>query len=153
MPKVNTIAETDETLATIRALYQALLDHDREGVQALLDPNALLILPATGEVYEGDEAVAGYLCAVVEPFADLRFEILNLFAQGEQGVVEAIRIGTHTRPLRLLNHSFGPTGRAVRLSECILFRVQERKVAELSVHVDRMAEMEQLGLPGLPLRA
>lgn len=153
MADTDTDADTVVTLAVMRAIYQALQDHDREGIRTLLDPNAILNLPATGEIYEGDDAVVGYLWAIVEPFSDLRFEFLNLFANGDRGVVEAVRIGTHTKPLRLLNHSFGPTRRSIRLSECLLFRVQHGKVATISVHVDRMAEMEQLGLPGLPWRA
>ncbi|CAN5900107.1 hypothetical protein BH23PLA1_BH23PLA1_30390 [soil metagenome] len=147
------MAETEETLTAIRAVYRSLQDHDQEGVRSLLDPDAVLSLAATEEVFEGDVAIAAYLWATVDAFPDLRHEIISLFGDGELGVIELVRIGTHTRPLRLLNHSFGPTGRSVRLSSCVVFRVREGKVTAMSVHTDRLAEIEQLGLPERPFEA
>jgi predicted ester cyclase len=39
-----------------------------------------------------------------------------------------------------------PTGRRVRMAECVVFQVRGGKVETMSVYVDRMSVLSQLGL-------
>lgn len=137
---------TDQTLSVVRKVFEAFQAHDLEGFRALLADDAALRDPSTAEVHRGPDAVVAAIKATLDAFPDLRPEVTNLFADGEQAVAEVVRTGTNTGELKMPSGPVPPTGRKVRLPECIIFRVREGKVVSMTAYVDRLHVMEELGL-------
>ena len=76
-------------------------------------------LVATGDVYDGEEAVRGYFAESRQAFPDQRNELVALHHADDAVIAEVDLLGTHLGPLRALP----PTGRAFRcrLSAHFLF--------------------------------
>jgi steroid delta-isomerase-like uncharacterized protein len=99
-------------------------------------------LVATGDVYEGEDAVRGYYAESRRAFPDQRNELVALHHADDAVIVEFELLGTHLGPLRALP----PTGRAFRsrMSAHFLFE-GDRLVCE-RVYFDQLSIMRQLGL-------
>ncbi len=79
-------------------------------------------LIATGEVYDGEDAVRGYYAESRTAFPDQRNEVLELHHADDTVVVEFLLLGTHLGPLRALP----PTGRSFTLPHDRAVRVRRR---------------------------
>ncbi len=104
-------------------------------------------LMATGEVYDGTEAVMGYYAASRAAFPDQRNEVRALRHADDAVVVEFDLLGTHRGPLR----GVPPTGRAFRCPMVALFLFAEDRIVCERVYFDSATVLRQLGLvPELP---
>src|SRR3954469_8586777 len=99
-------------------------------------------LVATGDVYDGEDAVRAYFAESRRAFPDQRNELVALHHADDAVIVEFDLLGTHLGPLRALP----PTGRAFRcrMSAHFLFDA-DRLVCE-RVYFDQLSIMRQLGL-------
>jgi steroid delta-isomerase-like uncharacterized protein len=99
-------------------------------------------LVATGDVFDGDEAVRAYFAETRRAFPDQRNELVALHHADDAVIVEFDLVGTHLGPLRAMP----PTHRAFRcrMSSHFVFE-GERLVCE-RVYFDRLTIMAQLGL-------
>lgn len=140
------MSNTDQTLSVVRNVFEAFQEHDVERFRAMLSDKAVLRDPSTEEVYRGPDAITATIKIVLDAFPDLRPEVTNLFASGEQAAAEVVRRGTHTGELKMPNGSIPPTGQEVCLPESIIFQVREGKVLSMTAYVDRLHVMEELGL-------
>jgi steroid delta-isomerase-like uncharacterized protein len=105
-------------------------------------------LIATGEVFDGDDAVRGYYAASRAAFPDQRNTIHALHHTDDGVFVEFDLLGTNRGPLRGLP----ATGRAFtcRMIALFLFDASDRIVCE-RVYFDSATILRQLGiLPALP---
>lgn len=103
-------------------------------------------LVATGEVFDGAEAVRGYYAASRGAFPDQRNEVRALRHTDDGVLVEFDLLGTHRGPLR----GIPATGRAFRcpMAALFLFDAGDRIVCE-RVYFDSATILRQLGLvPG-----
>jgi predicted ester cyclase len=82
-------------------------------------------------------------------FPDYRFELLDVIAEGDRVVARMPFSGTQTGPVLELP----PTGRRVRVSEIVIFRLAEGKIVEAWEEYDALGMRQQLGvLPAPPTR-
>jgi predicted ester cyclase len=81
---------------------------------------------------------------------DLRVTVTSMFAHGPLAAAEVIREGTHTGAAVLPDGTpVPPSGRAVRLPECLVFTVRDGHVVRMAPYVDMLDTLRQLGvLPG-----
>jgi steroid delta-isomerase-like uncharacterized protein len=101
-------------------------------------------LVATGQVYDGAEAVMGYFRASRRAFPDQRNELVSLRHAEDAVIVELDLLGTHDG--ELAGHE--PTGRAFRARMCALFLFEpggDSIVCE-RVYFDQGSILRQLGL-------
>lgn len=102
-------------------------------------------LIATGEVYDGDEAVRGYYAASRAAFPDQRNEVRALHHSDDGVLVEFDLLGTHRGPLR----GIPPTGREFRCAMAALFLFDDDRIVCERVYFDSATILRQLGLlPG-----
>ena len=99
-------------------------------------------LVATGDVYDGEEAVRGYFAESRTAFPDQRNELVALHHADEAVIVEFDLLGTHLGPLRALP----PTGRAFRCRMCAHFVFEGDELVCERVYFDQLTVMRQLGL-------
>jgi steroid delta-isomerase-like uncharacterized protein len=104
-------------------------------------------LMATGEVYDGEEAVAGYYAATRAAFPDQRNEVRAMHHADDAVIVEFDLLGTHKGPLR----GVPPTGREFRCPMVALFLFEGERIVCERVYFDSATILRQLGLmPDLP---
>jgi steroid delta-isomerase-like uncharacterized protein len=127
--------------AVVRAHMESENAHDYDAtIATFAHPRYELV--ATGDVFDGEDAVRAYFAETRTAFPDQRNELVAINHADDAVVVEFDLLGTHLGPLRALP----PTGRAFRcrMSSHFLFE-GERLVCE-RVYFDRLTIMEQLGL-------
>lgn len=136
-----------ETLAVIHEVFAAFHAHDLARFRTLLAEDVTMPdATGTGNTLVGPDAVVGAVSMMADAFPDLCVTIMNAFADGERGVAEVLREGTHTAPLRLSGGAVPPTGRPLRLPECVVFQVRNGRVASMTAYTDPLSGMAQLGL-------
>ena len=99
-------------------------------------------LIATGEVYDGEEAVRGYYAASRAAFPDQRNEVRTLHHADNAVVVEFDLMGTHRGPLR----GIPPTGREFTCRMIALFLFEGDRIVCERVYFDSATILGQLGI-------
>lgn len=104
-------------------------------------------LIATGEVYDGEDAVRGYYAATRASFPDQRNVVHTIRHADDAVIVEFDLMGTHRGPLRGLP----PTGREFTCRMVALFLFETDRIVGERVYFDSATILRQLGiLPDLP---
>ena len=103
-------------------------------------------LMATGEVYDGEEEVAGYYAASRRAFPDQRNEVRAMYQSDEAVIVEFDLLGTHRGPLR----GVPATGREFKCPMVALFVFQDDRIVCERVYFDSATILRQLGLIPTP---
>ena len=99
-------------------------------------------LIATGEVYDGEEAVRGYYAASRAAFPDQRNEVRAMHHADDAVVVEFDLMGTHRGPLR----GIPPSGREFTCRMVALFRFEGDRIVCERVYFDSATILGQLGI-------
>src|SRR3954453_6554501 len=99
-------------------------------------------LVATGDVFDGEEAVRAYFAETRRAFPDQRNELIALHHADDTVIAEFSLAGTHLGPLRALP----PKGRAFRCRMSSHFVFEGDRLTCQRVYFDRPTIMEQLGL-------
>ncbi|TMA98813.1 MAG: ester cyclase [Deltaproteobacteria bacterium] len=99
-------------------------------------------LIATGEVYDGEEAVRSYYAASRAAFPDQRNEVRTLHHADNAVVVEFDLMGTHRGPLR----GIPPTGREFTCRMIALFLFEGERIVCERVYFDSATILGQLGI-------
>ena len=99
-------------------------------------------LIATGEVYDGQEAVRAYYAASRAAFPDQRNEVRALHHADDAVVVEFDLMGTHRGPLR----GIPPTGREFTCRMIALFLFEGERIVCERVYFDSATILGQLGI-------
>ena len=140
------MSTSDQTLAVVRAVFAAFDAHDLDRFRQLLADDAVLVVAGGPPSFEGPDAIVTAVSATLEALPDLRVHVTSAFADGERGAAEVVREGTNTGPVRLPSGEHPPTGRRVRLPECVTFVVREGRVVRMAPYADQLAALAQLGL-------
>lgn len=99
-------------------------------------------LVATGEVYDGEDAVRGYYAASRAVFPDQRNVVHAIRHADDAVVVEFDLLGTHRGPLR----GVAPTGREFICRMVALFLFEGERIVCERVYFDAATILRQLGL-------
>jgi steroid delta-isomerase-like uncharacterized protein len=133
----------DRREAVVREHMESENRHDFDAtMRTFVHPRYELI--ATGEVFDGEEAVAGYYATSRATFPDQRNEVHAVHHADDAVIVEFDLLGTHRGPLR----GIAPTGREFRCRMVALFLFApggEGIVCE-RVYFDAATILGQLGL-------
>lgn len=121
-------------------------DHDLPGCIAVFDHPRYEIV-ATGEVYDGAEAVASLLGENRRAFPDFRFEPRRTLPAGDAVLVEGDFTGTHEGTWRGLP----ATGRPVDFPMAIVFEFEGAGLVCERVYFDLGTPLRQLGVARDPL--
>src|SRR5262245_29488269 len=141
------MSESDQTLAVVRRVFAAFAAHDVRAFRALLHPEVVLQVGGGPASITGADAVVAAVSVTLQAIPDLRITVTSVFAQGPLAAAEVVREGTHTGATVLPDGTpVPPSGRAVRLPECLVFRVGDGKVVRMSPYVDMLDTLRQLGV-------
>jgi len=101
-------------------------------------------LIASGEVYEGADAVMEYYRVSRAAFPDERNEVHSIRHADDAVIVEFDLLGTHQGPMR----GIPPTGKSFKCRMVALFVFQEDRIVCERVYFDSATILRQLGLAG-----
>jgi steroid delta-isomerase-like uncharacterized protein len=96
----------------------------------------------TGDVFDGEQAVAAYFQESREAFPDQRNELIALHHADDAVIVEFDLKGTHRGPLR----GIPPTGKEFTCRTIALFLFEEDRLVCERVYFDLTTILGQLGL-------
>jgi steroid delta-isomerase-like uncharacterized protein len=145
------MSESEQTLAVVHQVFAAFAAHDLRAFRDLLHPDVVLQVGGGPTTLTGADAVVAAVSVTTQAIPDLRVTVTSAFAQGQLAAAEVVREGTHTGTAVLPDGTaVPPSGRAVRLPECVVFRVHDGKVVRMAPYVDMLDTLRQLGV--LPAR-
>ena len=99
-------------------------------------------LIASGEVYDGADAVREYYRASRAAFPDQRNEVHAIHHADDAVIVEFDLLGTHQGPLR----GIPPTGKSFKCRMVALFLFEQDRIVCERVYFDSATILRQLGL-------
>ena len=133
---------TEENKAVVRAFVDAWNDKRFDRFDDLMAAGATLTV--SGATISCDpaatRAIAQHWCA---GFADYRFDLLDLIAEGDKVVARMPFTGTLTGPVLDLR----PNGRSVRVDEMVIFRIAAGRIVEAWEVYDEYSMRRQLEGP------
>ena len=122
------MSESDQTLLVVRRVFAAFAAHDLDAFRDLLHPGIVLHVGGGPTTIAGIDAVVAAVSVTIRAIPDLRVNVVSAFAHGPLGAAEVVREGTHTGTVVLPDGtSLPPSGRGVRLPECVMFTVRGGK--------------------------
>jgi ketosteroid isomerase-like protein len=141
------MSESEQTLAVVHQVFAAFAAHDLRAFSDLLHPDVVLQVGGGPATIAGANAVVAAVTVTIQAIPDLRVTVTPAFAQGPLAAAEVVREGTQTGAAVLPDGTpVPPSGRAVRLPECVVFRVHEGKVVRMAPYVDMLDSLRQLGV-------
>ncbi len=135
-----------ENARVVRAHYALFNKRDFDQAAILNAPDATWVNVATGETFRGPEGYRQFVQGWATAFPDARVEVTRLVADEEGAAAEFIGRGAHNGPLKGPAGEVPPTGRAIEMPFCEVFRMKEGKVAGVRLYFDTATLMRQLGL-------
>jgi predicted ester cyclase len=125
-------------------LFEVIDSHRWADIETVLHPDAEMSSPF------GDRLTVAAWLDVNRSFAvacpDGRHTITDVVDGGDRFAVEGIWTGTHTGPLGGPSGEIPPTGRSVVLPFCGVATRSGDRIAAVTVHLDQMTMLGQLGL-------
>ena len=127
--------------------------NDVSATESYLTPDAVAAGGVLPQPIPAKEAIS-ILSALNTAFPDLKFDVQNVTAKGNQATVQAIWSGTNKGPLNLPMPgmpSIPPTGKQVSVKDTYIVTVQGDKVSRLEVNSPPdggiPAALGQIGVP------
>jgi steroid delta-isomerase-like uncharacterized protein len=138
---MSTTGLRDRREALVREHMESENDHQFGVTMATFSHPRYEIVP-TGEVFDGETAVARYFEESRTAFPDQRNELLALHHADDAVIVEFDLKGTHRGILR----GIPPTGRAFTCRTIALFLFEEDRLVCERVYFDALTILAQLGI-------
>lgn len=107
----------------------------------LVAPGYVLHTPGEPEPIRGVAAYKDFIGRLRAGFPDLRVEVHDVFATEDRAAVRYTAHGTHTAPYRGLP----PTGTRFSVTQILVSRLVDGKVAEAWQELDALGLMQQFG--------
>jgi C-1 hydroxylase len=139
------VTTLEENKAIVRrAVTEGVNAHNLEIFRELLTPDYARHSQATTEAPEirGIDAMEQFLKANFTAFPDWHETIELMIAEGDKVAYITTGTATHTGPLG----DIPPTGKTVELTNYIVQRIENGKIAETWIGWDNLAALAQLGL-------
>jgi steroid delta-isomerase-like uncharacterized protein len=140
-----------DTVRLVETLYDLYNNHQSDPTWldkslAFFAEDCEVIDVPSGMTSRGPDGYKQLILFFEEGFPESSIEITNLFATEDQAAVEIIGRGINTSPLHMPTGDVPPTGRAVELRFCDVYRIKNGKIVSYRSYYDALGFMQQLGL-------
>jgi steroid delta-isomerase-like uncharacterized protein len=136
----------EECAALAREIYGLWNARDLEAALDLATDDVHITLMAYGQELTGRDGFRLFMERFAIAFPDMKKELTNQIASGDQVVCEFELRGTQDGPLQTPAGEIPPTGRAVHLFVIEVMTMRDGKLATLRNYSDTAALMLQLGI-------
>ncbi|WP_448627517.1 ester cyclase [Geodermatophilus sp. URMC 64] len=130
----------------------AVIDGQRwDEYETVMHPDARMSSPfsALQSAAEWVEFSRGFAAAM----PDGRHSVTNVVQDGDRFAIEGTWTGTHTGPLATPQGEVPPTGRTVTMPFCAVATQRDDRLAQVTVYLDQLGMLAQLGLVPEPASA
>lgn len=117
------------------------VEHDRE----ILSDNVVHKSAVAGTI-TGIEPFLAFVAGFKQAFPDLHYEMHEFVEDSDMVAAEGVFLGTNTGPMAGPGGSMPPTGKAVELPFCDIWKVRDGRIVENRIYYDQIAFLGQLGL-------
>jgi steroid delta-isomerase-like uncharacterized protein len=115
---------------------------DIEGILSFYDDDIVWTNVAVEEVYEGKQQVREFLHRLITAFPDLKFDVVQKFASGDEVSERWYIRGTHNGPFM----GIPPTGRYCEIAGISMVRMRDGKFLSDWFMIDVMGSLRQMGI-------
>jgi steroid delta-isomerase-like uncharacterized protein len=121
----------------IRARYEAVNAHDFDRFQSFYADSVVWRDPGLARAAKGPRAVRARLEAWTAAVPNLKWQLEDLFGEGDKLCAEFSFTGTHRGPVKdNRGNELAPTNRAVRLPGVGVYVVQDGKIVDSRIWFD-----------------
>jgi len=133
---------TPDPIAIARRCFEDIITKGDVAVaDEILAPD-VTFTTVTGEVLRGKREFQNFAVQLGEAFPDIRFDLEELFTDGERVCVRFVMRGTFLSTVMGLL----PTGEEFAVTGIDTFRVLNGKITEIHASYDTLGQMQQLGV-------
>jgi steroid delta-isomerase-like uncharacterized protein len=145
--------DVGQNASIARSTYEAWNERDFDRFAEVL-ANGVLIVPGTGDRYEGSDGARRFAEMWADGFPDGKIEIRSVVDGGDKVVIEFIGRGTQTGTLSTPMGDIPPTGKSIQLSLLDIWDfASDGTPKEVRTYFDTTSMMAQLGLAPQPAAA
>jgi steroid delta-isomerase-like uncharacterized protein len=137
----------------VRSVYEAFNTHDFDRALSIATPDIEVVAYSLGHTFRGLDEFRQFLEGWATAVPNGTIDVLTLLATDEGVAAECGFRGTHTGPLVGPGGEIPPTGRAVDLHFCEIYRVQNGKITGFHNYQDSDTLVRQLGVIPEPQQA
>ncbi|MBI4415942.1 MAG: ester cyclase [Euryarchaeota archaeon] len=138
---------TEANRKIVDAAREAFNAKDLDGLVEIFAESAIHVHPASPEPFKGRDAIRRNFETAMTAFPDGQNQLLGSIGQGEWICQEWLFRAHHKGALPGPGGQIvKPTNRPVELRMCIVFKVEDGKIAEAHEYYDLLGMMAQLGL-------
>jgi steroid delta-isomerase-like uncharacterized protein len=131
----------ERRIALIEEHMRTEVSHEFERTLATFEAAPRYEIMATGQVFQGADAVMGYYRTTRTAFPDQRHENARYHAAADTVVVEFDLLGTYTGPL----YGLPPNGKSFRVPVVAIFFFEGERIANERIYFDSASLLAQIG--------
>jgi steroid delta-isomerase-like uncharacterized protein len=139
---------SQEHQALIRRVFDAYNQNDVPALQRLYSPDFVCYVGGIDQPMLGLAANLEADAQMRASFSDVRWDIVDMFGEGDRVAVRRTWRMTHTGPFA----GQAPTGQTLSGTAIEIYRIEDGKVAEQWTESDNLRFMQQLGALPFPER-
>ena len=117
---------------------------DVEKFVSMFSDEGYMLDMASGTKFRG-KAIGDSIAGLASAFPDLHRELLSIYVAENVVVVEIAIRGTHKGELALASETLAPTGKAIEVPCCDVFKIESGKVISFDCYNLPSAMLQQLG--------
>lgn len=135
-----------ENIKITRQYVDNLNKHTNDANRSLLSDDTRTEVPGEQRSLNRDQTLQ-YNQRFIDAFPDLRFDVKDIIAQGDQVAIHWVASGTHTAPLTLpTGGSLPPTRKSVTVPGVTISEVRNNKITHQFLTWDQVTFLMQLGV-------
>ncbi len=129
----------EENVALVGTVYDLWNGRDLDGALELATDDIEIVLVASGQTLSGREGFRRSMERFATASSDMKKDVTNQVASGDQVVSEFTLTGTHDGPLRTPASDIPPTGTAIELQVVEVIGIRDGKLAWIRNYSDTSA--------------
>lgn len=137
-----------EAAEVMRRDIAAFNAQDAKEIMAIFSPECEREVP--GDYLRGPDQVLAWRSALWEAFPDMQLTISRVVEEGSAVAIQGSAKATHRGTFRTPGGDIPPTDRRVEFTFADDYEVRGGVIVFTRLHVDRLAILEQLGVPFAP---
>ena len=135
---------TETNTSLIRQLYNAVNEKDLKTIAAYGDPSSEWLDVPFNFTTRGERAIVDPWKAWFDIFPDATCEVRSLVALGDHVVAQGVGRGTHRGVFNSPAGKLEPSGRAMEVNFCDVYRLKDGKIVRADSYFDFYGLLRQL---------
>lgn len=138
---------TKDNIRILNEALDAFNSHDMAGFVKNMAESIVDYIPGRPEPLRGPDAIRNDNSSFLTIFPDAHFKKTNEFGQGNWVCIQGVFEATHEGPFPVPGgQPIPPTGKKLRVSQCMVAKLDEGKIIEIYEYFNPLDFLSQLGM-------